>query len=394
VKLVVISHKKCWGIPGQAGTAATVGGFPQHMRAIAELFDETRLVLPHFGTKPPEGAVALEGPGVTVRFLTRPAGTNLARKLAMLYWLPRNLPAIWSEIRAADAVHAPVPGDVGTIGILVALLQRKRLFVRHCATWGEPETITNRLVDWLLRRIAGGRVEVMATGGGQHPPSGLAEIGWIFSSSLSEAELAAIPPRRQTWRAGDRLRLVTVCRLSRNKNVQAAIRALPGILQTHADTVLPIAGDGPCRAELETLARVEGMAASVCFHGNLDHAGVMRLLSQSDLFLFPTRVKEGFPKAVLEAMASGVPVLAPPVSVLPFLLDGCGLILRDTGPAALAEAVVAAIADESALAAMAAAAQRKSHHYSLENWGRTIGERLSRRWGGPLKTEPGGPAHE
>ena len=386
MKLVVVSHKKCWGQPNRPETAVTIGGFPQHMQGVSSLFDETRLVLPHFGTQPPKGAVPLAGPTISVRFLTKPFGTNLVRKLAMLIWLPRNLPAIWSEVRGADAVHVPIPGDVGTIGILIALLQRKRLFIRHCATWGDPETLTNRLVDCLLRRIAGGRVEVMATGGGNKPPSGNSEISWIFSSSLTDREMNAIPPRQKVWRPGDTLRLATVCRLSRNKNVEAAIRALPAIRQTYPDTILEIAGEGPCRQELEELAKTERVDEAVTFHGNLDHQGVLNLLTKADLFVFPTRVKEGFPKAVLEAMAHGLPVLAPAVSVLPFLLEGCGVLLENTEAPTLAEAVATAIADEGRFAAMAAEAQRKSRQYTLENWGKTIGERLKRRWGQSLKS--------
>ena len=144
----------------------------------------------------------------------------------MLTWLPRYLPRLWDAVRRADAVHALVPGDLGTIGILIALAQGKRLFVRHCGTWGNRTTMADRFLHRLLERIAGGQRVVMATGGGSAPPStGNPAIRWIGSTTLTEAELAGIP-EPASWRPGEILRLVTVGRLTPGKNTAATIQAL------------------------------------------------------------------------------------------------------------------------------------------------------------------------
>ena len=91
-------------------------------------------------------------------------------------------------------------------------------------------------------------------------------------------------------------------------------------------------------------------AVGLTFHGNVPHGEVLRILGRGHLFLFPTRVKEGFPKAVLEALACGLPVLAPPVSVLPRLLgNGAGLLLSEPNEEALAEGVLRLAADPESM---------------------------------------------
>ena len=361
---------------------ATVGGFPFQMQVISELFSESILMLPRRATPPPEGIKPLVGHNLRVLSLEEPVGLNLKRKIALLSWLPRNLIYIWRTVRTTDAVHAPVPGDIGTIGILVALAQRKPLFVRHCGTWGEPVTIADRFLLWLLERIAGGRNVVMATGGSDDPPSlKNPAISWISSTTLSEAELVAMPDP-QPWRKGQPLRLVTVGRLSTGKNSEAVIWALPVIRQHYPQTSLDVVGDGPCLGPLKALAQTLGIAEAVTFHGNVAHEQVLKILSDAHLFVFPTRVKEGFPKAVVEAMACGLPVIATAVSVLPHLIGSQnGLLLAATDYEAVAEAVKVMIADDRRLAEMSISARETSRDYTLERWQDTIRRRLTASWG-------------
>ncbi|MEW6716811.1 MAG: glycosyltransferase family 4 protein [Chloroflexota bacterium] len=363
------------------------------MQAISELFDQTTLILPLRTTLPPSGASLLTGHNLHIHSLPEPSSHDLRRKLALLTWLPRHLPRIWNEVKQADAVHAPVPGDIGVIGILVALLQRKPLFVRHCGTWAEPVTLADHLLLWLLERIAGGRNVVLATGGGDTPPSQKnPNIHWIFSTALTEQELASIPPA-QPWRPGQPLRLVTVGRLTAEKNVASVIRALP-ILRNSSlpggeglgvrDISLHILGDGEARASLEALAAELGIVDQVTFHGNVPHDEVLGILSQSHLFVFPTRVKEGFPKAVLEALAVGLPVIATNVSVIPHLIKDSGCVLPDTTPKAVAQAILSLIENPENVREMAQNARVTAQQYTLERWRDEIGAHLEAAWG-PLR---------
>ncbi len=378
MRLTVISHKECWASTHSPSGYVTVGGFPLQMEHLSALFDATTLVLPLQHTPPPEGALPLVGKNLSISPLRQELGSGLRRRLTSLMLIPR----LWREVHRADAVHTPVPSDVGTLGLLIALLQRKPLFVRHCGTWGSTSTLANRFLTWLLPRIAEGRNVVMATGGADTPPCpDNPHITWIFSTTLTEQELNALP-MAQPWRAGLPLHLITVARLVEAKNVQAIIRALPLIQQRHPDIHFSIVGDGPYRGTLERLVADLELTSIVTFYGNVPHHEVLRLLASSHLFVLPTRVEEGFPKAVLEALACGVPVIATPVSVLPRLIgDACGLILKDGEPQTVAQAVLHIVSEEQAMAAMMQKARQTASAYSLERWRDAIGTRLRGVWG-------------
>ncbi len=248
LNLAVVSYKVCW----RSGEGfVSFGGFPQQMSALAQLFTSTNLLILERDPPLPQGAVPILGPDIGVRPSPEPPGDGLVRKLRLIPWAAVHGPRIVGEIKGSDAVHAAVPGDIGVLGLLASLALRKLTFVRHCGTWGDRSTLANRFLAWLLPRVAGGRVVVMATGGGPEPPEPRnPDIQWIFSTSFSQAEYERIVPASR-WVAGSPLRLVTVGRLTRGKNALACIEALPAIRAAVPGSTLEIVGDGPFRGELE-----------------------------------------------------------------------------------------------------------------------------------------------
>ena len=389
MRLVVLSHKECWRDVRSPTGYATVGGFPLQMTVLSQLFDSTAVLVPILPAPLPDGTCVLDGRNLRVVPLTRPSGAGCKRKFNWLAWLPRNLPRIWREVALADAVHAPVPGDVGTFGILVALAQRKPLFVRHCGTWAEPTTAADRSLFWLLEHIAGDRNVVLATGADTARPSVRnPNIDWIFATTLTQAEWSSLPQHRP-WRRGEPFRWITVGRMSPEKNVDSVLRALAIVRQDAPEVSLDVVGDGVCLPALKQLAVDLGLEQVVRFHGNLSHDDVMRALTESHLFVFPTRNKEGFPKAVLEALACGLPVVATAVSVIAHLLkNGAGILLTDSGPEAVATAARQWMSDERRLANASLAAREASREYTLERWRDQIASRLRARWG-PLRSLDG-----
>ena len=101
---------------------------------------------------------------------------------------------------------------------------------------------------------------------------------------------------------GERGRAAFVGRLEAQKNVEAlidAVAVLPGV-------ILTIIGDGPLRVALE--ARAVRSNARVEFVGRVPHAELPALLNRAELFVLPS-LYEGNPKALVEAMACGIPVI-------------------------------------------------------------------------------------
>lgn len=99
--------------------------------------------------------------------------------------------------------------------------------------------------------------------------------------------------------------ILTICRLVPWKGVDSLIRILAGM----PDVRLVIAGDGPLRKELEVLAEQTGVSDRVVFMGNISKKMVVSCLKQADLFVLNSSY-EGLPHVVLEAMNTGVPVVA------------------------------------------------------------------------------------
>ena len=384
MNIIVISHKETWPDPTSPCGYSTVGGFPFQMQAISNLFGQTTLMLPIRSTPLPVGAIPLTGHNLRVIPLAEPTGLGWRRKLSMIPWIARHVALLWREIAHADSVHTPVGSDIGTIGLFIALLQRKPLFIRHCGTWGKPASWLDRVLQRFLEFIAGGRIVVLATGGADTPPSRRnPNIDWIFSTTLTQAELERTPTVR-SWLPETPLRLITVGRLSQAKNVDAILRALPEICQSLPDTHLDILGEGEYRPILEEIAAQLGLADLVTFHGNVSHEEVMNTLLQAHLFVFPT-LREGFPKAVLEALACGLPVMAGRISVIPQLLrNGCGMLMNSTSASDVARAVTSITSDPAQLAQMGTLARQSAQGYTLEAWGETIGTKLRLAWG-PLK---------
>jgi glycosyltransferase involved in cell wall biosynthesis len=100
---------------------------------------------------------------------------------------------------------------------------------------------------------------------------------------------------------------IIVARLSPEKDVATLLRAVA--LAVHAEPAfrLEIAGDGPCRVELEQLAGELGLGARARFLGSV--RDVAAVLARARLFVLSS-LTEGISLTLLEAMARGLPVVA------------------------------------------------------------------------------------
>lgn len=380
MRLAIISHKLCWKSDESPLGYATDGGFPLQVDAISQLFDATEIVVPVSDEERTDGLSPLLGHGTSIRALSVPSGRGIARKLSFPIWLLRNSPAMWKAVKHADAVHAPIPGDIGTIGLLFALIQRKPLFVRHCGNWGVQRTAAERFWRWIMEAFAGGRNVMLATGGSSVPPSDKnRNIKWVFSTSLRESDLRAGRPRELPEDGA--IRLIIACRQEVGKGTDVVIRSLPKIASIFPGVRLEVVGGGSQLRQYEAIVQEHGLGSRVTFHGHVKQERVIELLRQAHLFCFPTTASEGFPKAVLEALACGLPVVTTRVSVLPVLIgSGCGRLIAEATPDSLAEAVIQICSDRDEHRAMSQRALETACAYSLESWRDFIGKTLSDAW--------------
>jgi len=102
---------------------------------------------------------------------------------------------------------------------------------------------------------------------------------------------------------------IVVARLTAQKRVDLAIRAVGVLATLGARLPLTVVGDGPERGPLELLTAELGLTRDVTFTGALRTSEIPSILRRADLMYFPA-VGEGFGLAAAEALMSGVPVIA------------------------------------------------------------------------------------
>jgi glycosyltransferase involved in cell wall biosynthesis len=185
----------------------------------------------------------------------------------------------------------------------------------------------------------------------------------VIHNAVDLARFAAPPDRelRRTLTGNDRTPLVlTAARLHEQKGLDVLIKAVPGV----PDACFAIAGDGPKRRQLEKLAADLGVEDRVRFLGS--RSDIPALLGASDLFVLPSRY-EGFPLALLEAMAAEVPVVATRIDGIDELVvDGQNGDLVEAGDsAALGSAITNLLADPDRRKALAT----RGHELVLQRYG-------------------------
>ena len=178
------------------------------------------------------------------------------------------------------------------------------------------------------------------------------------------------PERGSAARAGlgleaDDLVALTVARHEYVKGLDVLIDAVPLILAEEPKAVFLLAGrQTKTTAELEERARRLGVADRIHFLG--ERNDIPELLAAADAFLLPTR-REGFPGAIVEAMAMEVPVVASDIPEVRAVVDESTAILVPLDdPGALAAGFRQAVIGDATAERLAAARQRFEDRLTLE----------------------------
>jgi glycosyltransferase involved in cell wall biosynthesis len=164
--------------------------------------------------------------------------------------------------------------------------------------------IYHRLMAPFLRMIWKNAVTIVANS------NGLRQLASVFDARF---EIPVIPNgvdlESYTWAERDWSfpRLLSVGRIVHQKGLDLAMRALGELKEFHWEW--RIVGDGPHLHILQSLAKELGIENRVHFLGWQSREQLIDSYKEANVFLFPSR-HEGMPNAMLEAMASGLPVIA------------------------------------------------------------------------------------
>jgi glycosyltransferase involved in cell wall biosynthesis len=144
--------------------------------------------------------------------------------------------------------------------------------------------------------------------------------GQVFAAS--DVDLAKPPVPAIARRPGQMPMLVTVASLDQPyKGISVLLKAVALLHRNGLAVRLCIVGGGRLQQALTLEAEALGLSASVQFAGQVPGAAVESYLSAADVFVLPS-LTEGLPRALVEAMARGLPAVASAVGGIPELLPG------------------------------------------------------------------------
>jgi len=149
-------------------------------------------------------------------------------------------------------------------------------------------------------------------------------------------------------------RLAFIGNLHINKGLHILIRALPFLRKQLGEFLLTVVGEGPHMSYFQRLAHKLGVDDVTEFTGRLPNIPLRKLLVKSSALIVPSIWPEPCPTVILEAMASGVPVVAAEIGGIPELVSDShtGLLFRPGDPYDLCEKVASLLSDQNRLLLM------------------------------------------
>jgi len=182
---------------------------------------------------------------------------------------------------------------------------------------------------------------------------------------LGIAPMPAVDPdavaalRQELLGPEGRYLILSLSRLQPQKGIDVMVEVARRVVAQAPGAVFAVAGKGPLREQAEGWARAAGVADHIRFLGPV--STVPLHLAASDLFLLTSRW-EALPISIVEAFRAGLPAIATDCGGVGELIDDqVGALLPVGDAAAIADAVLAMIADPALAARKAAAALARSH---------------------------------
>jgi glycosyltransferase involved in cell wall biosynthesis len=274
----------------------------------------------------------------------RPAFVGRLRGLRAVHRLLPYVCRLWSAMRDADVVHLMANSGwswfwFAVPAAVIARLRGVPLVINYRG--GEAEPFLEHRA-WAVRPIVQ-RAAALAVPSrflqGVFGRFGMAAT--IVPNIIDLTRFQPGPPR-----GGRNVHLIVTRNLEPLYDNATAIRALALVREEEPDARLTIAGEGPLRRALEQLAMELGVADAVRFCGRVDHAEIPALYASADICLNPS-LADNMPNALLEALASGVPVVSTNVGGVPYLVEHerTALLVKAGDASSMADAVLRLVRD-------------------------------------------------
>lgn len=286
--------------------------------------------------------------------------------------------------QGVQVIHAHNQGAMFYAGLAGIITGRPMIATRHgTSRWGpgQPPDLSYRLLSRLVGRLA--RVTVcvgrdslrVARQVDRLPANRLRLIyNGVDPDRFPHGPRAREQARRELGLPAETPLVVSVGRLSPEKDQAGLLKACAELRGRLPDLRLLILGEGPQRQALSDLARELGLADRVELAG--DHHDVPRYLAAADVFALNSR-SEGISISLLEAMASGLPVVATRVGGNPEVVQEghSGLLVPAASPPLLARALGRVLQNPALASSLGRAAEERVRaHFSLQSMAQAYAE--------------------
>jgi glycosyltransferase involved in cell wall biosynthesis len=245
------------------------------------------------------------------------------------WWLKRLFGVTYSFTGHANDIFCPKPDQRVDLGDLV----RDASFVVGVSDFG---------ADWLRQRY----------------PESAPKIHRIYNG-LDLSMFRAASPANQP------LRLLSIGRLIEKKGFKFLIEACHLLHVSGLPLICHIVGEGPELASLQEAIQQRQLSEVVHLPGPLPQTDIVKMLAQSSIFVFPAihdsvGDTDNLPTVLIEAMASGLPVVATKVAGIPEIVqhNGNGILVSEKDPVQLAAAIQVMAADLALLERFGAASRQ------------------------------------
>jgi hypothetical protein len=251
---------------------------------------------------------------------------------AMIRRLPALVAAVDAAVKDSDVVAVKLPGVIGLVAVAHAKRRKKPIAVQLVGDIAE-----------VLRAGVAGKTGVaiapVAASATRRAVRRGAVVRYVTERVLQErypsrrgAVAVAYSDVRVDFRTGELStavpgRVIAVGSQEQlYKGHQTLIEAIAALAPADPRIHLELIGDGRCQPQLRALANARGIGDRVLFAGHVgDRAHLLELLDRADVFAMPS-LTEGMPRALIEAMARGLPCVGSDVGGIPELLPASAMV--------------------------------------------------------------------